>query len=142
MSVVRGHRLRHAPTSNVAPPASARPPRIGGTGIVFCVSAVALMGPRSSTISRPVYVIPWYARDTKPTAISTIPIDDERKFHGASPFGCSLTLSGAGARSYWTLVQPGIVPAEHSTDCMEQELIVEWLAEVRGRSGYFSALAQ
>ena len=49
-------------------------PRIGGSGIVFCLSAVALMGPRSTTLSRLVYVMPWYARDTRPTAMSTIPM--------------------------------------------------------------------
>jgi hypothetical protein len=32
-------------------------PRIGGSGIVFCSSAVALMGPRSTTVSRLVDVV-------------------------------------------------------------------------------------
>jgi hypothetical protein len=33
-------------------------------------------------------------------------------------------------------------PADRSTDRIKQELVVEWLEEVRGRSGVFEALAR
>src|SRR5437660_5179697 len=46
------HRLRAEPMTTATPPASARPPRIGDSGIVFCRSAVALMEPRSTIVSR------------------------------------------------------------------------------------------
>src|SRR6185295_7659574 len=46
---VEAPRYRREPTTrSTTPPARASPPRIGGIGMVFCFSAVALMGPTSS----------------------------------------------------------------------------------------------
>jgi len=59
-----------------------------------------------------------------------------------SPLDCSLTLSGATSHSYWTLVHSIAVPTDRSTDRIKQELVVEWLEKVRGRSGSFDALAR
>jgi hypothetical protein len=59
-----------------------------------------------------------------------------------SPLDCSLTLSVATSLCYWTLVRSIAVPTDHSTDRIEQELVVEWLEEARGRSGSFDALAR
>ena len=45
---------RAAAISKTTPQTSAAPPRIGGNGMVFFVSLVAVMGPTSSTFSRVV----------------------------------------------------------------------------------------
>jgi hypothetical protein len=55
------------------PPISAIAPKTGGSGMVFCFSAVASIGPISRTFSRLVYVIPCYAKDKIESTIKIIP---------------------------------------------------------------------
>jgi hypothetical protein len=72
-------------------------PRIGGSGIVFCSSAVALLGPRSTTVSWLVDVVD---EGHHTHGDQHDPHDDERKCHGVSPLDCSLTLSGTISLPY------------------------------------------
>ena len=56
------------------------------------------------------------------------------------PLDGALTLGVAVTLPYWTLVQSIAVLTDRSTDRLDQEAIVEWLAEVPGGSGCVDAL--
>ena len=71
---IRYTRVRVPTTSSTIPPATEAIPTIGDSGIVFSCSAVAVIGPMSSTFSRFVYVIPPSTSATIPNTISSTPM--------------------------------------------------------------------